>query len=123
MCALAVFLFKPRESICWIKSSHRRSRSGSFAKTGLLPLYHSFCRVRIVVFLLLSGLGLSQHALGQQSSTSVSGSSKNIQQSVPLGVSTGGVHAPVKDSHLRPITAGGFVDGAPVVYVDITNKA
>ncbi len=38
-------------------------------------------------------------------------------------MSTGGIHAPVKDSHLRPITAGGFVDGAPVVYVDITHKA
>jgi len=39
------------------------------------------------------------------------------------GTSTGGVHAPVKDAQQRPITAGGFVDGAPVVFVDITQAA
>ena len=37
-----------------------------------------------------------------------------------MGVSTGAAHAAVKDSHSRPITAGGFVDGAPVVFSDIT---
>lgn len=37
-----------------------------------------------------------------------------------MGVSTGAAHAAVKDSHSRPITAGGFVDGAPVVFTDIT---
>jgi enediyne biosynthesis protein E4 len=39
------------------------------------------------------------------------------------GASTGAAHAPVKDALKRPITAGGFVDGAPVVYVDITRAA
>lgn len=39
------------------------------------------------------------------------------------GASTGGVHAPVKDAQQRPITAGGFVDGAPVVFVDIAHAA
>lgn len=34
------------------------------------------------------------------------------------GASTGGPFAPVKDEKQRPITAGGFVDGAPVVFVD-----
>jgi hypothetical protein len=38
-------------------------------------------------------------------------------------VSTGAAHAPVKDSKSRPITAGGFVDGAPVVFVDIAKQA
>jgi hypothetical protein len=38
-------------------------------------------------------------------------------------MSTGGPHAPVKDSLLRPITAGGFVEGAPVVFADITHAA
>src|SRR5436309_1475976 len=38
-------------------------------------------------------------------------------------MSTGGIHAPIKDSHSRPITAGGFVDDAPVVFVDITGQA
>jgi hypothetical protein len=36
------------------------------------------------------------------------------------GVVTGGASAPVRDSLNRPITAGGFVDGAPVVFVDKT---
>ena len=35
------------------------------------------------------------------------------------GMSTAGAHAPVKDALSRPITAGGFVDGAPVVFVSI----
>src|SRR6266849_496585 len=39
------------------------------------------------------------------------------------GMATGGVHAPIKDSKSRPITAGGFVDGAPVVFIDITKEA
>jgi enediyne biosynthesis protein E4 len=39
------------------------------------------------------------------------------------GVSTGAPHAAVKDAMSRPITAGGFVDGAPVVFADITKQA
>jgi len=39
------------------------------------------------------------------------------------GMSTGVAHAPVKDALSRPITAGGFVDGAPVVFADITHAA
>ncbi|MPY90552.1 MAG: CRTAC1 family protein [Luteitalea sp.] len=36
------------------------------------------------------------------------------------GASTAGVFAPVKDKEARPITAGGFVEGAPVVFDDRT---
>jgi hypothetical protein len=39
------------------------------------------------------------------------------------GMSTGVAHAPVRDALSRPITAGGFVDGAPVVFADITHAA
>jgi hypothetical protein len=39
------------------------------------------------------------------------------------GVSTGAAHAAVKDSQSRPITAGGFVDNAPVVFEDVTKQA
>jgi enediyne biosynthesis protein E4 len=39
------------------------------------------------------------------------------------GMSTGIAHAPVKDALSRPITAGGFVDGAPVIFTDITHAA
>ncbi len=40
-----------------------------------------------------------------------------------MGVATGGAHPAVKDSLSRPITAGGFVDGAAVVFSDITKQA
>ncbi|MBZ5616489.1 MAG: CRTAC1 family protein [Acidobacteriia bacterium] len=39
------------------------------------------------------------------------------------GMSTGLARAPVKDALSRPITAGGFVDGAPVIFADITHPA
>jgi len=39
------------------------------------------------------------------------------------GISTGGANAPVKDPLSRPITAGGFVDGAPVIFIDIAHAA
>jgi enediyne biosynthesis protein E4 len=39
------------------------------------------------------------------------------------GASTGGAHAAVKDAKMRPITAGGFVDGAPIIFADSTHAA
>ena len=45
------------------------------------------------------------------------------QKPEATGVATGAPHAAVKDALSRPITAGGFVDGAPVVFVDITKQA
>jgi hypothetical protein len=39
------------------------------------------------------------------------------------GTSTGGAHAPIKDAQQRPITAGGFVNGALVVFIDATRTA
>lgn len=44
-------------------------------------------------------------------------------QTGSMGVSTGVAHKPVKDAASRPITAGGFVDGAPVVFADTTRQA
>src|SRR2546426_7754977 len=41
----------------------------------------------------------------------------------PTGVATGAPHAPVKDAMSRPITAGGFLGDAPIVFIDITKKA
>jgi hypothetical protein len=40
-----------------------------------------------------------------------------------MGVSTGPARPVVRDAQSRPITAGGFVDGAPVVFVDIAKQA
>jgi hypothetical protein len=48
---------------------------------------------------------------------------KSKQDQSGMGVATGAAHPPVKDSHARPITAGGFVDGAPVVFADATKSA
>ena len=45
-------------------------------------------------------------------------------QSQPVsGISTGRARPPVKDAQSRPITAGGFVDDAPIFFEDITEKA
>ena len=49
--------------------------------------------------------------------------SNDPSQQGASGVSTGAPHPPVKDALSRPITAGGFVDGAPVVFVDIAKQA
>jgi enediyne biosynthesis protein E4 len=49
--------------------------------------------------------------------------SAQSQNPPPSGMATGGVHAPVKDALSRPITAGGFVDGAPSVFLDVTKQA
>lgn len=39
------------------------------------------------------------------------------------GAAIGGEYTPVKDAQHRPITAGGFVDNAPIVFVDVAEKA
>ncbi|MGH9741368.1 MAG: CRTAC1 family protein [Candidatus Acidiferrum sp.] len=61
---------------------------------------------------------LSLSATGEQSTHP-----KASQSSSGMGVATGGAHPAVKDSLSRPITAGGFVDGATVVFSDITKQA
>ena len=38
-------------------------------------------------------------------------------------VSTSGAHAAVLDNEKRPITAGGFVDGGPIVFRDVAEKS
>jgi hypothetical protein len=48
---------------------------------------------------------------------------QNPPPSRPSGMATGGAHAPIKDALSRPITVGGFVDGAPVVFLDVTKQA
>jgi hypothetical protein len=50
-------------------------------------------------------------------------SEKAQQTPMSGGVATGAAHAPVKDAQARPITAGGFVEGAPVVFADVTKQA
>ncbi len=54
---------------------------------------------------------------------SIPADSQAQEQQSQGGVSTAGTFKPVKDSSSRPITAGGFVDGAPVYFTDITARA
>src|ERR1051326_5919713 len=48
---------------------------------------------------------------------------QDTQTGMSGGASTAGAHPPVKDELSRPITAGGFVDGAPVIFVDATHQS
>jgi hypothetical protein len=48
---------------------------------------------------------------------------RKSQRPEPTGVATGTPHAAVKDAKSRPITAGGFVEGAPVVFIDASKQA
>jgi enediyne biosynthesis protein E4 len=48
--------------------------------------------------------------------------SEEKRKPTTTGVATGRARPPVKDSRSRPITAGGFVDGAPVVFADVTKQ-
>ncbi len=76
-------------------------------------------RIRLqFAFLTLLSWILVGSAMGQESAID-----KPPQHSTPMGVSTGAVHAPVKDAQSRPITAGGFVDDAPVVFTDVTKQS
>jgi len=47
----------------------------------------------------------------------------NADAQAQSGMSTGAPRAAVKDRQMRPITAGGFVDGAPVYFVDVTQQS
>jgi enediyne biosynthesis protein E4 len=51
------------------------------------------------------------------------GQQRNPEASGMSGAATGGVYAPTLDNKKRPITAGGFVDGAPIIFEDITVKS
>jgi hypothetical protein len=74
---------------------------------------------RPLLFSLLIALGCILPARAQEDVPE-----KTKPQQAPMGgVSTGVAHAAQKDAQSRPITAGGFVDGAPVVFTDITKQA
>jgi enediyne biosynthesis protein E4 len=50
--------------------------------------------------------------------------SPSAPKAVPQsGMASGAAHAPVTDAQHRPITAGGFVEGGPIVFIDVTRQA
>jgi enediyne biosynthesis protein E4 len=55
--------------------------------------------------------------------TTQNSAAKQTSGNPPMGVSTGIAHAPIKDHQSHPITAGGVVDGAPIVFADISKQA
>jgi hypothetical protein len=69
-------------------------------------------RVLVLIAFLLASVASHSQEPNQKETPSAGG-----------GVSTGAAHAAIKDSQSRPITAGGFVDNAPVVFTDITTQA
>jgi len=81
-----------------------------------LPLLLGFAAVQILALISVS-LSPSR-APGQQASDQ-----RKKQPPSGMGMATGAPHPAMKDSHSRPITAGGFVDDAPVVFADITKLA
>ena len=87
-----------------------------------MPACHRSRPIMLSRLTLLFGLFLLiallyQHAEAQEPND------HSPQRPQSMGVSTGTPHAPVKDALSRPITAGGFVDGAPVVFTDVTKEA
>ncbi len=73
------------------------------------------CAACFLVSLMFPFSGRSQQASPQQPET--------VPGEQSSGVNTAGVHAAVKDAKSRPITAGGFVDGAPVVFTDVSKQS
>ncbi len=76
-----------------------------------LFLFVRSAALRLICLALMLPAGLAQN--------STEGNAQ-VQQG---GMSTGAAHAPVKDALSRPITAGGFVDGATVIFSDMTHTA
>ena len=79
----------------------------------------AFCATSLMLWLLLTTclpvLGQEQDSQSRRTPAKAQGMSS--------GVSTGMAHPPVKDALARPITAGGFVNGAPVVFDDVTRRS
>jgi enediyne biosynthesis protein E4 len=62
-------------------------------------------------------------AIGALSCAALALSQQNPPPVQSRGMATGGAHAPIRDALHRPITAGGFVDDAPVVFLDVTRQS
>ena len=86
------------------------------------PRPRSSTRAMTVVFCLLL-MGPAAF-VGRRKAVARTQNQQNPQQPAPVsGMRASGIHAPVKDTHGRAITAGGFADGAPLVFADITKEA
>src|SRR5258708_16933931 len=85
----------------------------SFSRSGQSGCFLRATAVQAICATLLLNSGMAQQNPAEKEPV-------RGQQS---GMSTGTAHAPVKDALSRPITAGGFVDDAPVIFIDVTHTA
>jgi len=90
------------------RSSHTKNRLVWAACTG------SICLAILAWGLALPVSGSAQDPAPKQDTKQAAGG---------MGVSTGAAHAAVKDAQSRPITAGGFVEKGPIVFLEITKQA
>src|ERR1700676_3873668 len=77
----------------------------------------------ILICLFLSLFASGRAALAQQPSPPASQKPQTPPPPKPTGMATGGAHATLQRSRSRPPTAGGFVDGAPIIFLDITRQS
>jgi len=76
-----------------------------------------------VAGLLVLTVALQAHNVFAQDTNRNQGFAHNSQESAYTKVLLRPSHSPTFDAQHRPITAGGFVDGAPVVFEDVSHKS
>ena len=76
-----------------------------------------------VAGLLVLTVALQAHNVFAQDTNRNQGFAHNSQESAYTKVLLRPSHSPTFDAQHRPITAGGFVDGAPVVFKDVSHKS
>jgi enediyne biosynthesis protein E4 len=79
------------------------------------------CRALVSVCLIFCFWLMTDASFGQEPPKDSKG--KDAQAQGATGSATGVPRPAVKDALSRPITAGGFVSGAPVVFADITKES
>jgi hypothetical protein len=87
-----------------------------------LSTLHFFFKAFLLVFFAFS-LWLCGSVANSLAPISPQADSQPQERQAQGGASTAGAFKPVKESSARPITAGGFVDGAPVYFADVTARA
>src|SRR6266536_1559082 len=89
-----------------------------------MPEERYACKLILSQTLRCSLLSVFLAALALFTSAQESKRSTEQKQQPPtsMGIATGTAHSAVKDAQQRPITAGGFVENGPIVFMDITKQ-
>ena len=86
-------------------------------------LFRGYSLFILLTFLQAAFLASTRPAHSQQQSSPPNPKPQSPAPANPSGMATGGVHAPIKDALSRAIAAGGFVDGVPIVFAEITRQS